>query len=171
MTLLARVSATLDAWGVPSALIGAAALAAAGVARSSFDVDLLVTDGRVLDGKRWGAIGWSDVAVDVRRGDADDPLAGVVRVESGNERPVDVIVGRHSWQARAIERARRAPGSPPVVLPRDLVLLKLYAAGTQDLWDVRELLRLLGDRLVVEVEEDLRTLPIPMREAWTRART
>jgi hypothetical protein len=171
MILLARVSATLDLWGVPNALIGAAALAAAGVARSSFDVDLLVTDGRVLDGKRWDALGWSDASIDVRRGDADDPLAGVVRIESRSERPVDVIVGRHVWQARAIERARRTPGSPPVVQPRDLVLLKLYAGGTQDLWDVRELLRVRGDSLAAEVEDDLRTLPPSMREAWTRARS
>jgi hypothetical protein len=50
------------------------------------------------------------------------------------------------------------------------VLLKLYAGGTQDLWDVRELLRVRGDSLAAEVEEDLRTLPPSMREAWTRAR-
>ena len=40
-----------------------------------------------------------------------------------------------------------------VVRSRDLVLLKLYAGGTQDLWDVRELLQLPGrDRLMADVE-------------------
>ena len=44
MTLVDRVSARLQAAGIPHALIGAAALAAAGVARSTFDIDLLTVD-------------------------------------------------------------------------------------------------------------------------------
>ena len=48
MTLLDRVAAVLDSQSVPHALIGVAALAAAGVARSTFDVDLLVVDAAVL---------------------------------------------------------------------------------------------------------------------------
>lgn len=171
MSLLESVAARLAAEAVPRALIGAAALAAAGVSRSTHDLDLLVTDLRVLDEAFWAPLRGAGIVIDVRRGDSDDPLAGVVRIESAGERPVDVIVGRHAWQARAVERARSALGPTPIVLPRDLVLLKLYAGGRQDLWDVRELLALPGsERLIAEVDADLERLPPAMRQFWLEAR-
>ena len=171
MTLLDRVHARLDHHGVHHALIGAAALAAAGIARSTFDIDLLTTDDRVLSDAFWQVLRESGVHVDVRPGDADDPLAGIVRLQDGDDRPVDLIVGRHSWQARAVERATPLANGPPVVLPRDLVLLKLYAGGTQDLWDVHALLALPGaPALIADVEADLAALPPIMRERWGQAR-
>jgi hypothetical protein len=52
-------------------------------------------------------------------------------------------------------------------LVRDLVLLKLYAGGTQDAWDVRALLEGPGrQHLVADVEADLAALPARMRELW-----
>ena len=172
MTLLDRVSALLDQAGIPHALIGAAALAAAGVARSTFDVDLLVLESSVLSEAAWASLRHEGASVEIRRGDDDDPLRGVVRIEAAAERPVDVIVGRPAWQARVLERARKADIGPPVATPCDLILLKLYAGGSQDLWDVRELLR--GDtaqRLIAEVEAQLANLPPSMRDRWTSARS
>ena len=58
-----------------------------------------------------------------------------------------------------------------MVAARDLVLLKLYAGGTQDLSDVRALLELPGaDRLSAEVEEDLRQMPGDMQARWADVR-
>lgn len=172
MTLLDRVAALLDERGAAHALIGAAALAAAGIARSTYDVDLLTLDAGILQPEYWGELRAEGIAVDVRRGDAADPLAGVVRLERGLDRPVDLIVGRHAWQARAIQRASRPQGGIPIVLPRDLVLLKLYAGGTQDLWDIRELLQGPdADRLAVEIEGDLNGLPASMRALWATLRS
>ena len=76
MTLLARVSALLASQGMPFALIGAAAMAAHGVGRSTLDRDLLVHDPRVLSEAFWADL--SDADADVRRGDDNDPLVGVV---------------------------------------------------------------------------------------------
>lgn len=172
MTLLERVSRRLDDEGIGHALIGAAALAARGVARSTYDVDVLTTDAAVLTAELWKPLAQAGVAVDVRRGDADDPLRGVVRIELSGERPVDVVVGRWAWQARAVARAEASgSGRPPIVTASDLVLLKLYAGGTQDLWDVRALLELDGaDRLIADVEADLRDLPADMRGRWRDTR-
>jgi hypothetical protein len=170
MTLAARVTALLDAAQVAHAVIGAAALAAAGVVRSSLDLDLLTLDHRVLDGSFWSELSAAGIAVDVRRGDMEDPLAGVVRVTAGGERPVDLIVGRYAWQERAVTRARKLPGGQRVVQARDLVLLKLYAGGTQDLWDIRQLLALpTGADLNAEVEEDLPALPPSAAALWRSA--
>lgn len=170
MTLGERVMAALDAHGIAHAMIGATALAASGVARSTLDLDLLTLDARVLDREVWAGLSAAGSDVEVRRGDADDPLAGVVRISMPVERPVDIILGRHAWQRRAVERAARLPGGTRVVLPRDLVLLKLYAGGTQDLWDIRQLLAALGGTsLAAEVEADLDDLPPDARALWAIA--
>lgn len=167
MTLLDRVSAHLATHGVRHALIGATALAAAGVARSTFDVDLLAFDRRLLDASFWAPIAAADLSLDVRAGDRDDPLAGMVRLARAAERPVDVVVARHAWQARLVERARPSDSGPPIVGPVDLILLKLYAGGAQDLWDIRELLSLPGaERLVADVERELASLPAAMWRLW-----
>src|SRR5688572_13718617 len=109
MTLAERVTTLLNHAHIAHAVVGAAALAAAGVVRSSLDLDLLTLDARVLDRRLWTVLADDGVEIDVRRGDADDPLAGVVRATAADERPVDVIVGRFAWQQRAVERARVLP--------------------------------------------------------------
>jgi hypothetical protein len=171
MTLLDRVVGVLDANGLPSAIIGGLAPASAGVARSTLDIDLLTTDMRVLDGRIWAPLTDNGVTVDIRRGDQEDLLGGLVRLEAPGERPIDIVLGKSAWQARAVERAARVGDGPAVVLARDLVLLTLYAGGAQDMWDVAELLRTpRADGLAAEVEDDLRALPGCMRQRWAAIR-
>jgi hypothetical protein len=171
MTLLDRVCVLLDAAQIPHALIGAAALAARGVARSTYDIDLLTTDVRVLLAALWEPLRVAGAGVDIQRGADDDPLGGVIRVTAAGERPIDVVLGKGRWQARSVERADRPAGGPPVVAARDLVLLKLYAGGTQDLWDVRALLESpVGADLITQVDEDLADLPADMRARWADVR-
>lgn len=171
MTLLDRVSALLDERAIPHALIGAAALAAAGVSRSTYDLDLLTGDSRVLLPETWQDLRDLGVSVEIRRGDDEDPLGGVVRLEQTGERPVDVILGKHGWQTHIVERAQRPPGGPRVVRPPDLILLKLYAGGTQDLSDVRELMRLSeASAWAAAVEAELSMLPQAMRHRWSGLR-
>lgn len=170
MTLGDRVVTALDGRGIAHALIGAAALAAFGVARSTLDIDLLTLDPRVLEPGLWTPFRAAGVDIDIRRGDADDPLAGVVRISMVGDRPVDIILGRHAWQRRAVERALQLPDRSKAVQARDLVLLKLYAGGTQDLWDIRQLVAALeGTSLVTDVAGDLGDLPAEARALWTLA--
>lgn len=168
MSALDRVRAALDQHQLPYALIGAAALAARGIARSTFDIDLLTTNLRALEPAVWAA--FPADAIDIRRGDLDDPLAGVIRITLAADRPVDVVVGKHAWQTRAVARAEAITGGPPVVLARDLVLLKLYAGGTQDLWDITELLALGDESLNVDVTADLSALPEQLQRRWESVR-
>jgi len=167
MSLLDEVTVLLDAHAIPHALIGAAALAAAGIARSTYDIDLLTADSRVLENRLWEGLAARGASVEIRRGDVDDPLGGVVRIDAAHERPVDVILARHPWQARLVERARAAGSGPAIVSPPDLILLKLYAGGAQDLWDVRELLRLPdAGTWAATVDGELGGLPDWIRERW-----
>jgi hypothetical protein len=166
------VAALLEAERIAFAVVGATAMAVHGVSRSTRDVDLLALDARCLASTTWAALQARGVAVTLRVGGADDPLAGVVRLTADGESPVDVVVGKVAWQSSVLERAtRRAIGdvTVPVAAPADLVLLKLYAGGPQDAWDIAQLLD-AGDRavLVAQVQGALPALPEDSRRLWSR---
>ncbi len=173
MSLLARVVAALEAAQIRFAVIGAAVLPSLGVSRSTLDIDLLTTDSRSLDSRQWQTLENDDIEADLRRGDADDPLLGVVRFSGTGETDVDLVVGRNAWQTRAVARARELPVSGltlPVVRGEDLILLKLFAGGPQDAWDVQQ--ALAGPQraeLVAAVERDLGDLPPDARRLWSQA--
>jgi hypothetical protein len=171
MTLLADAAARLQRAQIPCALIGAAAMAVHGISRATFDIDLLTLDPRVLDATFWTPFHGT---VDTTRGAADDPLAGIVRITRPPERDVDLVVGQSAWQRELLSRAREVEidGVPlPVVDVAGLVLLKLFAAGAQDAWDVQQLLALGdGERILADVEKSLRALPLRSRALWARVR-
>ncbi|MDP9121774.1 MAG: hypothetical protein M3O15_10485, partial [Acidobacteriota bacterium] len=140
------------------------------VSRSTLDIDLLAIDRLCLDPALWSGLRDEGVGIEIRRGNLSDPLAGVVRLSASGERPVDLVVGRSGWQRAALSRA--APGyyagaALPVLCAADLILLKLYAGGPQDAWDIAQLL-LAGDRpvLIAEVEARLSELPAGAAALW-----
>ena len=166
-SVLDRVCERLRERHVEAVVIGATALAWYGVSRSTIDIDLLVVDHAVLATGFWD--GLQGVDVEVRRGDADDPLAGVVRCRRPGHRPVDLVVGRHAWMRDIVERTTGADrGSPPTVEAADLVCLKLFAGGFQDLNDIAQLRAVLGGPLDQQVQERLRGLPAEMARVWAR---
>jgi hypothetical protein len=147
-------------------------MAVYGVSRATRDLDLLVMSAECLATPMWAALEHDGVGVRIQRGDADDPLAGAVRVTAAGDSPIDVVVGRAGWQDAAIGRAtaRMIEGvAVPVVTAIDLILLKLYAGGPQDAWDVEQLLS-SGERsmLVAAVEAALPMLPEDSRRVWAR---
>ncbi len=172
MSLLARITAVLDRAGAPYAVIGAAAMAVHGISRSTADIDLLTLDAACLDAACWTSLSDAGAQVAVRRGDGDDPLAGVVRFDQEAEPPVDLVVGHHRWQARILARAVPAVvlgERLPVVRPHDLVLLKLFAGGAQDAWDIAQFLAGPDrDALIAAVSADLALLPPRCRRLWSR---
>jgi Nucleotidyl transferase of unknown function (DUF2204) len=171
VTLLERVAALLSARGIRHALIGAAALAVHGVSRSTLDQDLLVHDRRVLDPDFWAELSGA-ASIDIRTGDADDPLAGVVRASDEGERAVDVVVGRYQWQQHVLERATTiGEYQLPVVQRADLILLKLYAGGSQDKWDIEQLLAIDSSaEALASIDAHIASLPARSRELWRALR-
>ena len=145
-------------------------MASYGVARSTFDQDLLTLGAEALLPETWSRLGGAGVAVEIRRGDVFDPLAGVVRFSLTGSRPVDVVVGKLVWQREVLERATTStPGGIPVVRAADLILLKLYAGGPQDAWDIQQLLA-GEDReaLIAEVEKEIPRLTREAADLWKR---
>jgi hypothetical protein len=114
-------------------------MAVHGVSRATRDLDLLAMSTECLAPPTWAVLERDGPGVSIRRGDADDPLVGAVRVTRAGDSPIDVVVGRAGWQDAAIGRAtvRTIEGvAVPVVTATDLILPKLYAGGPRDAWDV-----------------------------------
>jgi hypothetical protein len=83
---------------------------------------------------------------------------------------VDIVVGRHVWQQECVERAvEMAALEAKVVGLPDLVLLKLYAGGPQDAWDVHQILGLgAAADVPAIVESRLSMLPKDAITLWRR---
>jgi hypothetical protein len=114
----------------------------------------------------------ASASVDVRRGDAADPLRGVVRFSRPDEPDVDVIIGRPERQQDVLTRASLRTGHDvPVASPAELILLKLYAGGSQDAWEIDQLLMTDASGAAgLEVEQRLGLLPADSQRLWERIR-
>jgi len=146
-----------------------------GVSRSTVDVDLLTVDPRSLEAELWASVADDRVTLRILKGDFDDPLAGSVRFSAPGERMVDVVVGRHRWQAEIVEGAEPVTIGDlelPVVGPAGLILLKLYAGGPKDAWDIRSLLESheQSASIQAEVDEAVTRLTPEGRRLWDRIR-
>jgi len=175
MTLIAEVVARLEAASSPHAMIGATAMAALGASRSTQDLDILTTDQAVMKSSFWRQLERSGASVEVRSGDIQDPLVGVVRLMRSGDRPVDVIVGEAPWQIRILSNAslrRVADVEVPVVDAVGLILLKIYAGGPQDRWDIEQLLAIASERqkLIELIDERVADLPPRCRRIWHRTK-
>jgi len=176
MTLFADVVDILNQKDSSHAVIGAAALAVLGSNRSTLDIDLLTTDRAVLHQAYWSEIEAAGSAADIRFGDISDPLVGVVRLTRAKERPVDIIVGEAPWQEQVLADAQShvvGGTDVPVVDQPGFVLLKVYAGGPQDLWDIEQLLAVAQDRddLSRQVTERIGDLPPRCGHLWDRVIT
>jgi hypothetical protein len=164
------VRRVLDTLGSRYALIGAHAMAARGYPRFTVDIDILTSDPRVLDDSRWADLVRAGAQIDARRGDADDPLGGVVHLLLSDGTDVDIVVTKWKWEADLIDRAEELSfaGRPIRVPPiGDLILLKLAAGGHLDLRDAGALLA-LGDRdsIVRDVEAHIDDVRPEIRPVW-----
>lgn len=170
--LLELVVSALESLGTPYAVIGGQAVAMRGHPRLTVDYDFLTADRRVFERQLWTSLEEKGAIVDVRKGDPDDPLAGVVHITLLHERDADVVVAKWKWEQTVIERAERLLLQGifvPVPRTSDLILLKLAAGGYLDLQDVYALLQ-AGDReqLIREVDQTVDALAADAQESWKR---
>jgi hypothetical protein len=172
MKVLERVARALRDLGSPFALIGGRAIGIRGYPRATFDFDFLTSDPAVLRPASWQELAREGVAVDCRRGDLDDPVAGVVRLRFADGGRADVLLARSAWEQGVIERAEvltLAGTGVPVARTADLILLKLAAGGAVDVQDVVVLLGLGGrEELVAEIDRRVGDLPAEARALWDR---
>lgn len=171
MTVIEAVSQILESIEAPYALIGARAVGARGYPRMTLDYDFLTSDARVLEREVWKELEERGATIDPRKGDFDDPIAGVVHITFADRVEADVLLAKWKWELAIIERSERLDvgGSiVPVPVTSDLILLKLAAGGPIDLQDVVSLLATNRDSLVREVDDKIDQVLPDVSAAWER---
>ena len=124
----------------------------------TLDYDFLTSDARVLSREVWARLEKAGATIDPRKGDLDDPIAGVVHIAFADGVEADVLLARWKWELEIINRAEPldlGDAVVPVPITSDLILLKLAAGGPIDLQDVVSLLATDSNRLVSEVDEKI----------------
>ena len=173
MSILEAVSRVLESIGAPYALIGGRAVGARGYPRMTLDFDFLTSDARILQRETWKDLEEGGASVDPRKGDFDDPLAGVVHIAFAHGVEADVVLAKWKWESEILERSEPLDVGGvvvPVPITSDLILLKLAAGGPIDLQDVIALLAMDQERLVREVDLKVdRVLP-EVLAAWRRVK-
>lgn len=172
MSSVEPVCRLLESIGAPYALIGGRAVGIRGFPRMTLDYDFLTADRGVLRRETWSDLEKGGIVVDTRRGDAEDPLAGVAHLTLPDGLEVDVVVAKSKWEQGVIDRAERLDVGGvemPVARTSDLILLKLSAGGALDLQDVIVLLAVSErESIVREVEANLGDLAPGAVAAWRR---
>lgn len=150
--LAERIAASAAQMGIPTALIGAMALAAHNYVRGTADIDLAsaVDPFRELRRLR-DALDAEGLHADLNMPDAEDGLGGVLRVRiNADDDELVEIVNFHNplnpSRNPGAEAVRTATALGPATSLRcaslaHLVALKLYAGSRRDQADVVELLR------------------------------
>lgn len=170
-----RITDYLNEMGIQHAVIGAVALAVHGAPRYSADIDLMVLDKEVLNPNFWA--GSALRPCEIRRGDWDDPIAGLVKFPtSPGDTPTELVIGKGYAASLALNTAEENHDLEcPVVSPLGLALLKLEAGGTKDIHDLLaldEAQRVLTRwDLTNAVEPHLFSLSRDAMKAWERFQT
>ena len=145
-------------------------MAARGYPRSTVDIDFLTADERVTADTTWVDLEQAGANVDVRRGDADDPLGGVVHVLLADGTDVDVVLAKWKWESELIARAEWLRFNDALIrVPRtsDLILMKLAAGGYLDLRDAAALLAIAErDKSIREVDAHIDDVRPDVHALW-----
>jgi hypothetical protein len=172
MNVISAIEAAFATLGSPYALIGGRAVGIRGFPRMTLDYDFLTADQRVLDSSVWESLAATfKASVDVRKGDFDDPIAGVVHIAFPDGSEADILLAKWKWESEVIARAEllEVAGTRVLVpVTSDLVLLKLVAGGPIDLQDVISLIATDRDRWVAEVDRRVGEVRPDVTESWAR---
>lgn len=140
----------LAARKVPYAVIGAMAASVHGIVRASMDADavlsLTIQEAPSLE-REFRAAGFQ---TELRRGDPDDPIAGVLSLTDVHRNRVDLLVGLRGLDPDAFSRTVELifhQAQLRVVGLEDFIAMKVFAGGPQDLADARAAIAAAGERL------------------------
>jgi predicted nucleotidyltransferase len=142
--LLLDVAAVLAEQQIEYAVIGAMAAAVHGSIRATTDADALVCASMSKLAQLKGVLKKAGFNVDLRTGDADDPIPTVLAIGDRHRNRVDLLGGLRGLDKDAFSRAIAVPfqGSSLRVIGReDFVAMKCFAGGPQDIADARAALQ------------------------------
>jgi hypothetical protein len=136
--LLLDVVDVLAARSIDYAVIGALAASLHGAGRASLDADLVVS-ASVVEGTRINqAMKLAGLTTELRRGDLEDAIPGLVRVSDAFGNQVDVLLGIRGLDPKAFSRTVEVPLEGTLlrfVGREDFIAMKVAAGGPVDLVD------------------------------------
>jgi hypothetical protein len=152
--LLLDVAAVLAERAIEYAVIGAMAAAVHGSIRATTDADALVSVSMSKVAQLKGAFKKAGFNVELRSGDADDPIPALLAIGDKHGNRVDLLAGLRGLDKKAFSRAITVPfhGSSLRVISRDdFVAMKCFAGGPQDLADARNALQAASEPVNVDL--------------------
>ena len=150
--LLLDVLDLVNAFGIPYAVIGAFAVSYHGVPRSTRDGDSIIW---MHDGGQSGRdlqdhLAAAGYRVKLRRGDIEDPILQSLLIEDEFDNRVDLLSGVRGMDPDAAYRCVSAPlldSTVRFIAAEDLIAMKIFAGGPQDMIDVAGILQVSRERL------------------------
>jgi hypothetical protein len=156
--LLLDVVDVLAARSIDYAVIGALAASLHGAGRASLDADLVVS-ASVMEGTQINeAMKQAGLTTELRRGDLEDAIPGLVRVSDAFGNQVDVLLGIRGLDPKAFSRTVEVPleGTRLRFVGReDFIAMKVAAGGPIDLLDAESAIAADPKSLNVELVRNL----------------
>jgi hypothetical protein len=153
--LLLDVIDVLSELTIPYAVIGAFATSLYGIPRYTNDADALIwLAGAESSDKLHDRLIKFGFHVVLSRGDLDDPIQQVIVVNDDFGNTVDLLSGIRGMDPAAATRVITTSllnTSITVIGLEDLIAMKLFAAGPQDIIDVEGMLQVSGEHLDAEL--------------------
>ena len=150
--LLLDVLDQLNVFGIPYAVVGAFAVAYYGVLRYTSDADSVIwmkDTGKSADDLKNHLVA-SGYRTELRRGDIGDPILQSILIGDEYQNSVGLLSGIRGMDPDATHRCVSSPmldSTVRIIGPEDLVGMKIFAGGPQDLEDVRGILQVSRERL------------------------
>jgi len=147
--LLLDVLDTITGLQIPHAVVGALAVSYYGVPRATADADAILWLKGPTDDlhKRLTHSGYK---TELKRGDFDDPISRILIIRDDYENRLDLLIGVRGMSPDAPSRCitESLMGSTiRIIGAEDLIAMKLFAGGVQDINDVRGILDVSRERL------------------------
>ena len=138
--LLLDAIAVLKSEAVEYAVIGALAASVHGALRATADADALLSIAVSKLANLGRAFGKAGFEVELRHGDADDPIPAMLVLSDTHSNRVDLLGGLWGLDPQLFSRAIEVPFSGDslrVVGREDFIAMKCFAGGPQDIADAR----------------------------------
>jgi hypothetical protein len=150
--LLLDVIDRLNEIGISYAVVGAFAVACYGIPRFTGDADGIawLKDSGITAEQLRDRIAAAGYHVTLRRGDFEDPITLSIRVDDEFKNRLDLLLGVRGMDPDAVGRClntQMLDSMVRVIGAEDLIAMKLFAGGPQDVMDVRGILQVWRERL------------------------